>query len=123
MTMDAVESLPLVDRIRAEIDEREALARATQEPDAAGWWEPADLASGGYIPREDAAYIAANGPDVALRTIQAHREMVTRLETALVARDAAVDTLLAGATRLVVRLNEENVRLLLPIYFPESESP
>jgi len=101
----------LVERLRAvlaeqerRIDRRERDAELRAEPRER--WEQHHYAAAQRLER--------------LRTIQAHREMVARLETARVARDAAVDTPLAGATRLVVRLNEENVRLLLRIYFPES---
>jgi hypothetical protein len=72
---------------------------------------------------EQAAHIAEHDPAHVLRTIQAHRKIVERYETAVIARDAAVDTPLAGATRMALRLEREHLELVASIYFPEGTGP
>lgn len=52
----------------------------------------------------------------ALRTIAAHRAILERYKTAIVSRDVAVGTLLAGATRMSLRIHEESARLIAAIY-------
>lgn len=139
------EFLPVVLRLRSELDRLEAIAKAacrrgTQRP---GWKGPAarwsayqegggdgyaiQSADGevGFIvgwPEELAHHIAFHDPAHALRTIQAHRKIIERYETAVIARDAAVDTPLAGATRMALRLEREHLELVASIYFPESDA-
>lgn len=67
----------------------------------------------------NAEFMAAYGPDSVLRSVAAHRKIIERYEIAVIARDAAVDTPLAGATRMALRLARENVEIVASIYFPE----
>ncbi len=82
----------LADRLRAALDHAEAVARAAtpgpwrrEHPDwpntSIGNGDRTVIASaaghgGSWPSAEDAAHIAANGPDVALRAIAAHRQIV-----------------------------------------------
>jgi hypothetical protein len=132
------ESLPvLVDRLRAELDRLEAIAHAAAQHAGTANWDAnpygnvlaADsagdrwMAVGPYAGdlRDTGVHIATHDPAYVLRTIQAHRKVLERYETALVCRDAAVDTPLAGATRIALRLEREHLELVASIYFPESD--
>lgn len=55
-------------------------------------------------------------PEKVLRTVQAHREILDRYETAIVSRDAAEGTALAGATRMSLRIRREAVLAIAAIY-------
>lgn len=132
------ESLPvvLVDRLRAALDVIEQVAKdAEQYSDGSGVWrvgQGGGLASGSYLLLSPYSaqslgsraleHISIHDPATVLRTIQAHRALLERYDTAIVARDAAEGTLLAGATRMSLRIHEENVRLVASIYFPESDA-
>jgi hypothetical protein len=136
----------LIERLRAELDRLEAVAREATEgpwtydggvieaPEKAyevrlhggitsvdRWYVVIDSSTGNAVGDEDGRFIAANDPGVVLRTIQAHRKVLERCEIALIARDAAVDTPLAGATRMALRLEREHLELVASIYFPESD--
>jgi hypothetical protein len=64
----------LVDRLRSALDEAERIASAVILNDHEPWWTGDDL--GAHVDEHDSAFIVANGPDVVLRTIQAHRSMI-----------------------------------------------
>lgn len=68
---------------------------------------------------EDAAHIAAQDPPSVLRSVAAHRKVIEAYETAVVCRNAAVDTPLAGATRMALRIRAEHLDWVASIYFPE----
>jgi hypothetical protein len=112
------EDLPA--RLRSALDEAERIASAVILNDHEPWWTGDDL--GAHVDEHDSAFIVANGPAVVLRTIQAHRKIVERYETAVVSRDAAVGTLLAGATRMSLRIHEETLQLIAAIYLPDIET-
>ncbi len=94
----------LADQLRAALDRAEAVARAAtpgpwrrEHPDwpntSIGNGHRTVIASavghgGSWPSAQDAAHIAANGPDVALRTIAAHRRIVGLYEAAEVTRNA-----------------------------------
>lgn len=96
----------LVERLRAALDEHERYGKSIE-----------GVPSGQVYDGERWMDVLVDGAHV-LRTVQAHRKILDRYETALVARDAAVDTVLAGATRLSLRVHEETVRLIAAVYLP-----
>jgi len=106
----------VVQFLRSALDEAERVARdAPSDLDYAEWpfWIDVDYQSDAD---GAAAWRDANRPAHVLRVVQSHREILDRYETAIVARDAAVDTPLAGATRMALRIREEAVLSLLRIY-------
>lgn len=130
--MPAESALSLVERLRAALDRAEEIARAVGQPH---WSEdsafltdmviplPSQVrARPGWIPMitpEDIRHMAANDPAHVLRSVAAHRKLLERYETAVIARDVAVDTPLAGATRMALRLAQETLEIVASIYFPE----
>lgn len=61
-------------------------------------------------------HIALHDPARVLRQVTAHRAILDAYETALVSRDVAEGTVLAGATRLSLRVRREAVGAVASIY-------
>lgn len=103
---DTPPSLP--EWLRQQLDEDERIAEGAIRTWCADW-TPAGLQSL-FDARVD-AHIAEHDPARVLRDVAADRQLVEHYETALVARDAAVGTPLAGATRMQLRLTERVLRV------------
>lgn len=76
--------------------------------------------------RENAAFIAANGPDVVLRTVAAHRKILDEFDRVKGRSAQALDE---GQNDLVIALRAKEVALevavhaLASIYLPEERDP
>lgn len=94
--------------LRAQLDVDEAIATAAAGP---GYLYDCD-----GMADESIAHITAFDPARALATVTAFRRIVEGYETALVARDVAVGTPLAGATRMSLRIHLGHVLAIAVIY-------